>query len=299
MPSVPTPVVPDSDPPSRRLTVELGTSTRSRIESAKDAMLERIAALIDCEFVPADILEHTDGTRESMARAYLETPEIWFEPIIPLFMAEHYASAAGVPSGVCPLVHYLDSGRVDPHPVFQTWHYAGVSKSLGKLTPLEHYLTVADPLTVSPNPLFDARIFLDRLPFSYPEHLNPLQLFLWLWPRRVVPFSPYVDIMFYAKQFPEVLDRVDPLTHYFTQPKDDRGDLNPRFFRGWYLESYPDLAIDARDCFLHFLLHGADEGRLPNPLASADLDALRRTFIETPVGALAREYIKVRTKDLL
>jgi len=37
------------------------------------------------------------------------------------------------------------------------------------------------------------------------------------------------------------------------------------FFERWYLNTYPDVCTDGMDPKLHYLLHGADEGRDPSP----------------------------------
>jgi len=276
-------------------TVKEGATTSS---PGGLTLAERVTRLVNMHSIRDEL--RRIGNREDIAQAYLGDKRLWRERLLPLFDPLAYMARIGKDvESVCPLEHYLKSKHtIDPHPVFQTWYYLRITPSIGEFTPLEHYLQVANPLRVSPNPLFSASHFMARLPFTYPKDWNALELFLWLWPHRIVAFSPYVDHVFYAKRNPEVQESVDPLTHYFRADASTRGDLNPRFFRGWYLERYPDLAADTRDCLLHYLVEGADEGRLPNPLAANDLEALRRAFPDTSIGDLAREYLVVRNPDV-
>lgn len=287
-------------PPDEQEAVTLGVAQESA--EVERELVQRLARLIHAPFLPVELQKRFAGDPTVAAKQYLEDPGLWSEPIHPLFDALYYCAQVGtLPAGISPFEHYLrfgGQGNLQPHPVFQTWWYRMIAGDLGGLTPLEHYLLVADRMR-TPNPLFSPEIFLDSLPFKYPAEANPLALFIWLWPRKIVPFSEYVDYVFYGRRHPETLQLVDPLTHYFGLRPDNRGDLNPRFFRGWYFERNGDLHTDSRDVLLHFLVYGAEEGRLPNPLAEAELAAMTRMFPDTPVGELLRDYIKVRRRDMM
>lgn len=59
---------------------------------------------------------------------------------------------------------------------------------------------------------------------------------------------------------------IDPLLHYLRHGAAEGRDPNPLFDSDWYLDRYPDVRAAGANPLVHYLRHGAAEGRDPSPL---------------------------------
>jgi GT2 family glycosyltransferase/glycosyltransferase involved in cell wall biosynthesis len=87
----------------------------------------------------------------------------------------------------------------------------------------------------------------------------------------VIRRSGLFDTHWYLAQNPDVaITGVDPLVHYLRHGAAEGRDPNPLFDRDWYLAQNPDVAAAGVDPLVHYLRHGVAEGRDPNPLFDTD-----------------------------
>ncbi|MFZ0928177.1 MAG: glycoside hydrolase family 99-like domain-containing protein, partial [Syntrophobacteraceae bacterium] len=75
------------------------------------------------------------------------------------------------------------------------------------------------------------------------------------------------DSDWYLTQYPDVAKAgVNPLVHYLRHGANEGRDPNPDFDSDWYLKQYPDVAKAGVNPLRHFLLRGGIEQRDPSPL---------------------------------
>ncbi len=86
---------------------------------------------------------------------------------------------------------------------------------------------------------------------------------------RRIAESSFFDPDWYLAQYPELsgdrLARSNPALHYLKKGGFEGFDPGPNFDSTWYLQQYPDVKAIAVNPLLHYLLHGADEGRKIRP----------------------------------
>jgi O-antigen biosynthesis protein len=88
---------------------------------------------------------------------------------------------------------------------------------------------------------------------------------------RLIAASGLFDCDWYLAQYPDLCAaRVDPLVHYLRHGAAEGRDPNPLFDSDWYLDRYPDVRAAGVNPLVHYLCHGAREGRDPNPLFDSD-----------------------------
>jgi hypothetical protein len=76
--------------------------------------------------------------------------------------------------------------------------------------------------------------------------------------------SGLFDPDWYAEQNPDVIAAGgDPLTHYLLHGATEGRAPNPWFDSAWYLAEYPDVAAAGANPLLHYSEHGEREGRRP------------------------------------
>jgi GT2 family glycosyltransferase/glycosyltransferase involved in cell wall biosynthesis/SAM-dependent methyltransferase len=74
------------------------------------------------------------------------------------------------------------------------------------------------------------------------------------------------DSSFYLERNPDVAAKGrNPLLHYLTHGAREGRDPHALFDASFYVERYPDVATKGRSPLLHYLRHGAREGRDPHP----------------------------------
>jgi len=73
--------------------------------------------------------------------------------------------------------------------------------------------------------------------------------------------SGLFDKTFYLAQNPDVANTGDnPLLHYFLHGAFEGRNPNPLFSSSWYIAAHPDVAAAKINPLLHYFLHGAAEG---------------------------------------
>lgn len=78
--------------------------------------------------------------------------------------------------------------------------------------------------------------------------------------------SGLFDMKFYREQNPDVAKAgQNLLLHFLLHGADEGRDPSPLFDLSWYLAAYPDVAAAKINPLLHYFLHGAAEGRRPRP----------------------------------
>jgi SAM-dependent methyltransferase len=63
---------------------------------------------------------------------------------------------------------------------------------------------------------------------------------------------------------------INPLVHYLLHGAAEGRDPNPLFDTDWYLNRYPDVRAAGANPLVHYLRYGAAEGRDPNPFFDTD-----------------------------
>lgn len=132
--------------------------------------------------------------------------------------------------------------------------------------------------------LFDAEWYRLANPHLVRDKLDPLTHFLRHGRKHRLSPSRGFDTGRYLDQHVEARDsRLNPLVHYLKQgrargmeihpapPSDaDRILVSDLFDAEWYLDHYPDVAAANYPALLHYLVHGALEGRSPGPGFNAE-----------------------------
>jgi hypothetical protein len=78
--------------------------------------------------------------------------------------------------------------------------------------------------------------------------------------------SGLFDKKFYLEQNPDVAKAgQNPLLHFLLHGAAEGRDPSPLFDLSWYLATYPDVAAAKINPLLHYFTHGAAEGRRPRP----------------------------------
>lgn len=92
-----------------------------------------------------------------------------------------------------------------------------------------------------------------------------------LWRERVlIERSHQFDKAWYRARNPDVSQtRLDPILHYLRHGAAEGRNPHPLFDTDWYLARYPDVRESGINPLVHFLEHGARAGRDPGPLFSS------------------------------
>ncbi|MFG1465768.1 glycosyltransferase [Xanthobacter sp. DSM 24535] len=84
--------------------------------------------------------------------------------------------------------------------------------------------------------------------------------------RKKIARSNLFDAVYYLRRYPDVAaEGTDPLTHYMLHGAADGRDPNPVFRTRWYEGRYPDVVALGENPLLHYVQHGSSEGRMPSP----------------------------------
>lgn len=104
--------------------------------------------------------------------------------------------------------------------------------------------------------------------------------------RKRLEQSGLFDPVYYLRRYPDVgAAGIDPLTHYLDHGAEDGRDPNPVFQTRWYVARYPDVTTLGENPLLHYLMHGSKEGRMPSP----DFDPLWYLSANPDVAALGMD----------
>ncbi len=88
---------------------------------------------------------------------------------------------------------------------------------------------------------------------------------------RLLAASGLFDSDWYLEQYPDVRAAgVNPLIHYLRHGAAEGRDPNPLFDSDWYLDRYPDVRAAGVNPVVHYLRYCAREGRDPNPFFDTD-----------------------------
>jgi glycosyl transferase family 2 len=171
-------------------------------------------------------------------------------------------------AGANPLAHFLVFGAKEgrkPHPLFDTAFYLARNPDVAAagVNPLSHYMQSGAAEGRQPCILFAPAYYLEHCRGDETAAANPLRHFIEIGAARNYDPHPLFDCDFYTSTV-TVPVGMDPLAHFV-----DVGSRNApsRLFDSrFYLSRYPDVAAAGLNPLVHFLLHGAQEGRWPNPL---------------------------------
>ena len=84
---------------------------------------------------------------------------------------------------------------------------------------------------------------------------------------QVIEESGLFDAGWYLLAYPDVASTGDePLLHYVLHGASEGRKPNPLFDGSWYLGQYRDVAADGANPLAHYVTHGFREGRFPNPM---------------------------------
>ncbi|WDT85612.1 hypothetical protein [Alteromonas sp. 009811495] len=87
----------------------------------------------------------------------------------------------------------------------------------------------------------------------------------------LIATSEYFDFDWYLETYGDVQEaNVDPAQHYLIAGAEEGRLPGPNFDGNWYLERYPDVAEAEINPLLHFIKCGKREGRVPSPKMLAD-----------------------------
>lgn len=80
--------------------------------------------------------------------------------------------------------------------------------------------------------------------------------------RHIIKKSGLFDERYYLKSYPDVrLGDIDPIIHYIKHGAREGRNPNPFFDTTFYLNRYEDVAKSKINPLLHYILHGQYEGR--------------------------------------
>lgn len=87
----------------------------------------------------------------------------------------------------------------------------------------------------------------------------------------LIATNEYFDFDWYLDTYSDVKDAsVDPAQHYLIAGAEEGRLPGPNFDGNWYLERYPDVAEAQINPLLHYIKCGKREGRVPSPKMLAD-----------------------------
>jgi SAM-dependent methyltransferase len=185
-------------------------------------------------------------------------------------------------------------------PVWYLITYPDVAAS--RMNPLTHYLKHGGLEGRSPGPRFDGAWYLETYPDVASAAINPLVHYLefgaaegrecrtisgeqeapevqdaesdllqaaLLRQRELLAASSLFDTAWYLEEYPDVaLEGLDPLVHYIRHGVSDARNPGPEFDGEWYLRNYPDVAEAGVNPLIHYLQSGQIEARPIRALAT-------------------------------
>ncbi|MEX0409743.1 hypothetical protein ABGN05_29335 [Aquibium sp. LZ166] len=213
-------------------------------------------------------------------------------------------AATGVDPIVHYLQHGAKEGR-DPGPLFDTRWYLEEYPDASKVNPLIDHITRGQALgrqtkaspqvenvsieeqaeIVRDSDLFDREWYLKKYPDVAASGANPIMHYLRHGAKEGRDPGPLFDTRWYMKEYPDA-SKVNPLIDHIMRGQalgrhtkasaqvenvfiEEQAEIvrdSDLFDREWYLKKYPDVAATGVDPIVHYLQHGAKEGRDPGPL---------------------------------
>jgi hypothetical protein len=176
-----------------------------------------------------------------------------------LFDGEWYLSQGAVPDQFAsdPLLHFLAVGATegrDPSPAFSTKYYLenNPDAQASGLNALYHFLIAGKPQ--------------GRAPTALVKELQGMD--------QTAILSREFDFEFYAKRAGRALPADQALASFIRHGWRELRDPHPQFSTQYYLETYPDIKRIGINPYLHYLLSGRREGRLPRPFPELTPDQI-------------------------
>ncbi len=187
------------------------------------------------------------------------------------FYRQYYLSAQ---QDINPLAHYLHNTETSTltktSALFNAAWYCATYPDVATSDsdPFWHYLTYGAQEGRNPNPLFNTLWYLATYPDVAASGMNPLIHYEQVgWKEGRDP-GPWLSTRVYQQYYLSDQPDINPLGHYLQSIN----TLNPTWTRSsvlfdavWYRATYPEVASCGLDPFWHYLVHGAQEGRNPNP----------------------------------
>ena len=166
-------------------------------------------------------------------------------------------------SGADPLLHFIDHGWREgrqPSVEFDAALYLREKPEVEQAgqNPLLHML-------------YTAAAAPDAAALAYVERTSPLAGRRNV-ERRLIEASGLFDADYYARSNSGAMSG-DPIVHYLRIGWKQKRGVGANFDAPWYLAKNADVAAAGLNPLLHYILHGAGEGRLPKPDGAALLPA--------------------------
>ncbi len=236
-------------------------------------------------------------------RFYLEhgarfghSPNMFFDEQWYLRTNQDVAAFVGVGGFVSGFAHYCHDGyrQRAPHWLFSEQFYLssypeitqGVLDQHGLRNGYDHYLTLGDREYRSGHWFFDAMLYRNNKPDADRSDASAGGSFAQFLTADCIAgslarLSWYFDPIWYCKRYPEIIAEIEAgqwscaLHHFLCNPTPERYEALEWFSEAYYGATYPDVlevvkARRFRNCYDHFVKHGAAERRKPHP----DIDLL-------------------------
>jgi GT2 family glycosyltransferase len=224
----------------------------------RDIALVRTSSLLDGAWYLARHAE-VAGLGIDAAEHYVRMGALMLRDPGPRFSTRLYLEAYPdvTATGANPLVHYIETGRVEGRAIFDV--------------PLDPLLTDAEIRirkemdAIRDSGLFDANYYLDRNPDVHAKGMDPLRHFVRFGAREGRLPNPWFSIAAYRAACQAQDDPTNPLTHYITHPEHWGARTSDAFDGAFYLARYRDAADAGMPPLQHFLRTGLDEGRQATP----------------------------------
>lgn len=145
--------------------------------------------------------------------------------------------------------------------------------------PIQHYINIGYKNNFNPSPVFDTKWYLEDNPDVKKIGMNPLIHYILHGrkenrlpnPKFDIKSRNAYDIILYSGLFDEEwfhnyysLDKsVNPIIYYIDYYLIYGLNPSPDFDSIWYLEQNPKVKEIKMNPFVHYILHGKKEGRLP------------------------------------
>ena len=117
------------------------------------------------------------------------------------------------------------------------------------------------------------------------------------WEIQSIKFSSFFDQDWYYQQYPDVCSAgLDAAVHYLRHGAGEGRDPVPLFDSDWYLNQNPDVAKSDINPLVHYLKHGVVEGRSPKPetIPFAYWDKADHTVLAPFISEWLAEFPKFR-----
>ena len=171
-----------------------------------------------------------------------------------------------------------NSGLFDPKWYADTY----LKNASDPISPLDHFVTLGARMGFSPGPAFDVPYYLSRnLDIAAAPQLNPVAHYAQFGRLenrrsatvdfhrlyRLLAASGYFNFQWYSSRYLRSANpAIDPLEHYLNTGADTLYFPSPLFDSEFYLNAHPDIKLSRFNPLVHYVDHGAAEGRAIRPV---------------------------------